>query len=136
MENFKATPADFDSAMELKDAIGKELSKNDVKIDVGSLTKIMDADVDIMGLLSIAAKLDSSADVRNAVFKCLVRCTYKDEKITKELFDDVNMRSLYYPMVLECIKVNLTPFFGEVISKLSGSGIAASLTAKIKDDLK
>ena len=119
LENFVANPADFKSAMELKDAIGRELANSKIKIDINSLGSIMDTDLDIMSIAGIVGQLDSSTEIQDAIFKCLIRCTYREEKITKDLFEDVSMRKHYYPMIWECIKVNLSPFYEGVRSELS-----------------
>ena len=132
LEDFVANPADFESAMKLKDAIGIELSKSKVKIDINSLGSLMETELDIMSIGSVIAQLDSSKEIREAVFICLQRCTYKEEKVTKTLFDNVDMRKHYYPIMWECIKVNLAPFFEGVLSELSKNSMVQETLAKLK----
>ena len=106
-------PADFEAAMELKSCIMRELSKADVKMELSALAKQQDGeqkDRDIADIVKLFATMDASRDVQNAVFDCLIRCTYSGEKITRNTFEDVNARQDYYDIIFHCIKENLTPF--------------------------
>lgn len=110
----RINPADFRDAMALKSAIAKEISKSDFDLSAGSLTD----KIDIADFAKIALAVDSSDAVYDCVFKCLVRCTYDGQKITEATFEDVNSRQDYYEIVIACLKENLLPFFGGLVSKL------------------
>lgn len=110
----RINPADFRDAMALKSAIAKEISKSDFDLSAGSLTD----KIDIADFAKIALAVDSSDTVYDCMFKCLVRCTYDGQKITEATFEDVNSRQDYYEIVIACLKENLLPFFGGLVSKL------------------
>lgn len=100
----------FEDTIALKNAIIREASKNGA---LGSLN----FSSDISKLASLAALVDSSPEVYAAIWPCLSRCTYDGEKITKKTFEPVEARKDFYDIVIECVKVNVTPFFESVLSK-------------------
>lgn len=113
--------APFDDAMQLKAAIGKQLSGHD--IDLSKLTGQSDVKDVFPLVIKAVLSLDSSEDVQEAIFKCLLRCKYNGEKITKHTFENEDARADYYTIVVECLKVNLRPFFKSHLSKLEASGL-------------
>ena len=118
-------PADFKSAMALKGSIAGELAAGNLKLD--GLTKgdldvqnLMNLDMSVIEpLLQTLFSIDSSEKVNDAIFACLTKCLYNGEKITEATFDNVEAREDYYLIVFECLKVNLTPFFKGLVSKLN-----------------
>lgn len=102
--------ADFEDTIALKNSIVREASKN-VALDAISLSS------DIARLAVLAATVDSSPEVYAAIWPCLSRCTYNGEKITKKTFEPVEARKDYYDILIECVKVNVSPFFESVLSK-------------------
>lgn len=112
--NVKINPADFKSAMALKSAVAKELSKSEFEVSGFDMEK----DVNIADFAKMALAVDSSPLVYDCLFKCLVRCTYNGQKITEATFEDVEARQDYYEIVLACLKENLLPFFNGLVSKL------------------
>lgn len=113
--------APFKDAMALKNALTKELSNSGIEIgnlevkDVKNLDKSKIFNTLINGLLAI----DSSEVIQNQLFKCLVRCTYNNEKITEFTFEKEEARCDFYEIAIECVKANLSPFFQGIISKLN-----------------
>lgn len=101
---------DFEDTIALKNAIMREASKSGALIGLNLSS-------DISKLASLAAVVDSSPEVYVAMWPCLSRCTYNGEKITKKTFEPVEARKDYYDIVIECVKVNVTPFFESVLSK-------------------
>ena len=120
-------PADFKDAMALKSAIAGEIAKSNIDIDLSNLSK----DSDVTDIVKLFMILDSSINVYDAVFKCLVRCTHNGEKITELTFDDVNNRQDYYEIMFHCIKENLSPFLGGLRLRLSTFMLSIS---KVKDE--
>lgn len=116
--NVKAVinPAPFAEVMRLKNAIVRELSEVDLKLE----TLNINSDIDFTSILNAVLRLDSSEKVNDAIFACLSRCTYKNEKITHDTFEDEKSREDYYEIITECVKVNLSPFFKGLASKLGG----------------
>lgn len=110
----RINPADFEDAMDLQSAIFTEAAKAEFKIDGLSV----DSEFDLSGLIKAGMSVAASKEVREILFKCLVRCTYKGQKITKQTFEDMDARKDYYEIVLACLKENLTPFFEGLLSKL------------------
>lgn len=111
----KINIADFEDTMDLQSAILKEAAKADFKIEGMNLS----SDVDMSGIIKAAMSVASSKEVREILFRCLVRCTYDGQKITKATFEDAEARKDYYEVVIACLKENLTPFFEGLFSKLS-----------------
>lgn len=109
----RINPADFEDAMDLQSVILSEASKAEFSL------KGLDSEIELSGFIKAAMSVAASKDVREILFKCLVRCTYDGQKITKATFDDVNARKDYYEVVMACLKENLTPFFEGLCSKLS-----------------
>lgn len=122
IDNFTVRPADFEDAMALKDAIGKEIAESKLDVKLDAIGDMMNQDIDLNGAVSLIAQFMSSKDIREALFKCLRRCTYNNEKITPEFFNNIENRKYYYPMAFECIKENIAPFFGKTAFELLGMG--------------
>lgn len=114
--NIKINPAGFEESVNLRMAITKELSKADFNINASAVD--MD-NIDVSGIAKLICVVDSSREVNDALFACLSRCTYNKDKITKATFEPVEAREDYYEIVISCLKVNLSPFFKGLISKLA-----------------
>jgi hypothetical protein len=103
------TYATFEKACHLKDTLAFELSKANLLKDI-SLSQDISQLVTI--LPNIILILDSSKPVKEALFKCLEKCTLNDQKINVNLFNDnPSYISDYYEIVLDCLRINLSPFF-------------------------
>lgn len=111
----KINPADFEDAMDLQSAILKEASKADFSLEGVDLK----SDIDFSGLIKAGMSVAASKEVREILFKCLARCTYDGQKITKATFESPDARKDYYEVVIACLKENLLPFFEGLISQLS-----------------
>lgn len=109
----KINPAGFEEAVNLRMAITKEISKANFDLSGMSLEN-----VNVAEFAKLACVVDSSKEVNDAVFACLARCTYGGDKITKAVFEDVAAREDYYEIVISCLKVNLSPFFKGLLSRL------------------
>lgn len=123
--------ADYESGMALHDAFLAKLStlKADINFsafsNVKSLTELKELDVGLilnLGVREILPALASFAadkNIREAAFVCLARATYNGQRITPALFNDVEARKDFYEIILECLKVNVLPFAGTLVSLLS-----------------
>lgn len=118
MEHLKVRASDWKNVIKLKSCIQQELLKVDVNLDLGKMKSIED-DLDINILKDVLFKVDSSPVVYEAIFECLKDCTYRNEKITEDFFNVKENRELYYPIVIECLKVNIEPFFKSLASEFS-----------------
>lgn len=113
--------APFRDVMNLKNEIQKTIKKEDLanfaELDIEKLKQGNAKDI-FSGITNAILAVDSSDEVYKAIFKCLLRCTYKGEKITETTFEDVDARSDYYEIVFLCVKENLAPFFKNALSML------------------
>jgi hypothetical protein len=145
MEKVLITESSFDDVFALKDALQQALIPVGIDIGLGKigdvdltkdgLSKLADIDLDLDSVVNGAMKafcqVDSDKNLRKCIFKCLERCTFDKVKITKDFFETSENREFYYPIVTECIKVNLKPFMKPLFSKLKGlQGMQKSLSQK------
>jgi hypothetical protein len=139
------SPASFDEAMNLQDAILKSVHDNKIKFDFmndNDLDSILDDkndnEDDVLNKVNISSDLigdfintiisiGMSKAVRKNLFICAERAVFgkKKEYITKEFFENTENREYYFSIMIEVMKVNLTPFFkglfsqyGEVLQNL------------------
>lgn len=117
--------ASFSKAMKLKNAIAKALLKENIdisKLDFENLNSLFS------GLLAV----DSDEDVNKAIFDCLAKSLYNKEKITIDTFEDEKARENYYLILIECLKLNLSPFIKPLISKFQDIKPTTSISQKLK----
>lgn len=107
----------WDEAVALRVAIAGELAN--ANLGDFKLTLDADAELDLAKLVQLALKVDASPAVADALFKCLGRCTYNGQRITKATFEPRAARGDYYPIAIACLKENIGPFFEPLLSKLS-----------------
>lgn len=113
-------PSSFQEAMNLKRAIAKALmdQKNGlglsgIKIDEEDPLK---TDLPIDSLLQTAMSVATDPEVIDCLFVCASHALIDDQKIDRDFFEDVNKRSYFYPIMLEVMKQNLSPFFENLSS--------------------
>ncbi len=118
LKNFDIKPADLQEAFDLLDCVAEELKKSlgvDIKAD--SL-KLEGADLFDM-IIKSGMSLIGSKKVKEAIFNCLGRSTYKqNERIDFVFFENEERRKYFIPVMIECIKVNLSPFLSGAVMKL------------------
>ena len=120
------TPASFAEVMALKEVIAKALKENGIKIDLSSIDisseKISDMEVGEVGwMLEPILTIITDSAIRQHLFKCAERALFGKDKINADFFEDPENRKYYYPIMMEVIKINISPFFGlasSVFSKL------------------
>lgn len=124
----KIRVADFQDGMRLQSRILREAAKEGVNDDVlkkaigaARSGNIMGLDISPSALLQAATAAATSEAVMDALWPCLKRSTIDGEKITQESFDDEELRGDFFPVAIECVKVNLLPFWRPLLSKLSGA---------------
>lgn len=100
--------ASFGEVMRFKNAIQKAFSKSGIKFELSD---------NISDLTQIVMLIDSDDDVFRCLFECLKKCTYNGEKITENTFEPEDARQDYYDIVIECLKVNFSPFLKGLASK-------------------
>jgi hypothetical protein len=106
--------ASFDDGDRLLKAVIRELIAVQFDMDITglSLSDISGKDINTLknGLFQVA----QSDAVQASLFKCLERCTYNGQRITKATFNDVGARGDYFPIAWEVIKTNIGPFFANL----------------------
>ena len=118
--------ASFEDVKRLKQVILKEIMKSPLGINiVGKVNNLFETDINLSGIIefikNLLIGLDASDEFEEAIFKCLIRCTYKTTyKIDKDLFDTKcpEAREDYYEIITACIEENLNPFIKSLISVL------------------
>lgn len=114
-------PCSFVEARKLQSTIQKALLGQQLNLE-----QLMDTD-----LMTVIFTLDSSEDILDCLFVCLKKSLYNDNAIKPELFDDLKAREDLYEIFYNCIKLNLHPFFKNLLSRL---GIQ-QLLDKVKGNL-
>ena len=118
------TPASFGVVMSLFYAIARAVKENGIKLDLSSLdlgkenlTKMEIGDIGwiIEPILSLA----TDEKVRDLLFDCCKRAIFDKHKINVEFFEKSGNRKYYFPIMIEVLKVNLSPFFGLASSLFS-----------------
>jgi hypothetical protein len=119
----KINMADFITSMKLKKAVVEAVKDSGIDIASVDLENLKVGAID--SILQVILTADCSDKVEEAIFKCLSRCTYGGQKITKDIFDNTDSekakeaREDYYEIVIACLKENLNPFFAPLFSKLN-----------------
>lgn len=111
----KINPADFEDAMDLQSAIMEKISNSKFELKMN----FDEEDFDVADIVRVAMSVASSKEIRETLFKCLARCTYDGQKITKNTFEDVGSRKDFYEVSFACLKENIGLFIEPLISLLS-----------------
>ena len=61
----------------------------------------------------------SSKKIEATLEKCLARCLYKGERITKDSFEDAEARGDYMKVLIEVTKENILPFVKSLSAEFS-----------------
>ena len=109
--------APWQDAVRLKNAVSRDLAKVGIDLDGITLKTEINAAL-IQKLIKPFMTIDSSEEFNTAVFKCMTRCTYNDDRITEQTFENVEAREDYYLIMLQVLTVNLAPFFKGLVSGL------------------
>lgn len=115
MEGLRITPASFTDAQALQRAIANAMKGSNIE-----LPENMKSEIKLGGFIDAAMSLISSPEVDAALFKCAEKAVYNNQKVSRDFFEDVANRELYYEIMLELIKVNVGPFFKRIASKFAG----------------
>jgi hypothetical protein len=130
-KRFIVQPAGFEDAMELQEAVAEALKG--AKLDLAGLTdaaksgNILDTDItELSGpletIIGMSLSVITSKRVKVALFKCCEKVLLGEDKVNREFFETPENRELYYPIMLEVVKVNLVPFFKKIGLLFGGQG--------------
>ncbi len=121
----QVTPSSFRDALQLEKAIASAISSSSLKISFDSLdTKnLANAEIsdDTLGEViktMLTVVVDDS--VEKTLFDCAKKANYDKVKIDEDFFEDVENRELYFPIMIEIVKVNVGPFVKSLFSQFGG----------------
>lgn len=136
-KELRITPSSFDDAQELQRAVGAAIHKNNINFygsKIGDTLETSEIGSGTIGdLIKVVISLGISKDLERALFKCAERAVLGSAKIDRDFFELVENREHYYPIMIELLKVNLTPFFKGLFS-LSG-GLMEKITSVLKSNV-
>ena len=119
-KELRVTPAGFADVMALQESISAALLKVGVKIDLSGFTFTKDAEStemgDIGGFLEMILSVSTDPTVRNHLFKCCEKALFDKDKVNIDFFEKPDNRQFYYPIMIEVLKINLSPFFDRISS--------------------
>jgi hypothetical protein len=118
----KITPASFVDAMALQKAIGRALKGTKFTMptiveDAKGTVDLAKSDIDLVGVIDLVLGAAISDEVQACLFACSARALLGTDVINADFFEKVEHRELYYPIMVEIIKVNVGPFFKGLASK-------------------
>ena len=121
-------PASLDKAFRLKALVEKAILKQ----GINTMDILGKGDIAYEDLFQIAMSIDSDIDVFDACFDCMDKSIYKDVKITKEVFEDESARADLYEVLFYCLKVNVYPFFRNLLSSFGTNKNPAGIGESLK----
>ncbi len=118
--------APYKKYLALKKAILEEVKRNPLGLQLVQEKdeNILDNKLDFSKFMDFLKDsiigLDISETVTNAIFDCLINCTYNMQKITPDLFDSCpEIREDEYEIKFKCIEENFRPFIKSLASQWS-----------------
>jgi len=119
MKDLRITPASFEDALELQDAVSEALAEKDMTIS----QEIFQGEIDgatLGTMVKMILTVAKNKRLRESLFTCAASAVYKNQRIDKEFFEPIATRALYYPIMIEVLKENLGPFLESLTGQLSG----------------
>lgn len=120
----KLARASFKDALALKRLVMKKIKVGDIDlgdVDPAKLQDIASLDTGsgfFKSVISQAVMLEADEEIEEAVLKCAKKSTINNEKITFDLFEDVELWPYLLDLKVEVLKYNLAPFFSQALSSL------------------
>ena len=120
----KLARASFKDALALKRLVMKKIKVGDIDLGDVDPSKLQDiAALDtgsgfFKSVISQIVMLEADEEIEEAILKCAKKSTINSEKITYDLFEDVDMWPHLIDLKVEVLKYNLAPFFRGVLSSL------------------
>ena len=121
----KLARASFKDALALKRIIFKKVKIGDIaldNIDPANLKDIANMDIGsafFKSIISQVVMLEADEEIEQAILLCAKKSTINNEKITYDLFEDVELWPHLIDLKVEVLKYNLSPFFRGVLSSLN-----------------
>ena len=119
MEGLNITQSSFSEAMALQRAVASAINKTKIQLNADIIDGAeIDAD-SLDSIIKMILNVGISKEIEDCLFVCSERVTYKNEKVNRDFFEKIENRALYYPIMFEVAKENLSPFFANLGSVLS-----------------
>jgi len=120
----KLARASFKDALALKRLVLKKIKIGDISLDNVDPAKLQDiAGMDtgsefFKSIISQVVLLEADEEIEQAILVAAKKSTINNEKITYDLFEDVELWPHLIELKVEVLKYNLSPFFRGVLSSL------------------
>ncbi len=118
----KLARASFRDALALKRLVLKKIKIGEIEIgeiSPDNLKEITDMEIGsefFKSIISQVISLDADEELEQAILGCAKKSTINNEKVTFELFENVEMWPHLMDLKVEVLKYNLSPFFKGVLS--------------------
>ena len=123
--NVEATLSDYSTSFDLMKAVLRAARKGGVgsklpeDLQLSDLAKIAYSNISTLGgLADIVIDVITSTEVEVLIFKCMERCVYDGEKVTRDTFEKEERRGDFLFVAYEVGKINLRPFLSHLLSGL------------------
>lgn len=125
---------DFSTGFDLVKAGLKAIRQGGIKSkipDTIQISEMMDMDIkSISGIVDAIIDISTSKEVEDLIFKCMERCTYElkgnTDRISRDTFEPEERRRDFFPIAIEVVKYNVSPFFKDLPSLLKAVRMPAS----------
>lgn len=123
-EGHKLLKAVLNQVKSIKIAVpsGAKSFKDILNLDAGGETVNVIKDL-ITGIIS-------SDEVEAALWPCMERTTYNNQRVVRDLFEEEKIRADYLIVAKEVLFYNLLPFFGNLVSLLKNAQAKLTDTQK------
>lgn len=131
----EVTLAPFAVGHRLLKAVMSEIEQIKISIgDVKDISTIFSSEMNdsvINTIKNLITRVLSSDVIEEALWVCMERATYDGKKITRDTFEDMNVRADYFIVAKEVLWFNLTPFFKNLKSIVSIPPLGSTTTPKL-----
>jgi len=119
------TLSDYSTSFDLMKAVMKAVRQGGVgskipkDIQLSDLAKLKEANLnDLGGLADAIIDIITSREVEELVFKCMERCSYDNERISRSTFEPEDRRGDFLFIAWEVGRANVLPFGSHLTSGL------------------
>lgn len=113
----EVTLLDFEPAFEISQAVTRFVGLLDVDLKSLEVEKWKTvSDIDVNAIKRPLSQILSNSDLTKAANKCLVKCTYNNQRISEKTWNAPEARKDYFHAMFYALKDNIYPFFEGVFS--------------------
>lgn len=113
----------FEEGNDLLKSVMKEIESLNISMGNNEIKDIVNMEINdemINTVKGILSRVISSTEIERCLWRCLGRGTIDSKKISKDTFEDHQLRGDYLIVMKETLIYNLKPFFSSLGSMLSG----------------